>query len=133
MCWAIFVAPANASESTSAIRPISSAASASKDSPVKKILAALWYPTNAGKRKLEPASGTNPKDAKGIEKLAEGDATTTSQCKSIVVPTPTALPLTAAMSGLGKLSNAAKNWATSDESLVGGLSIKSTMSFPAVK
>ena len=51
----------------------------------------------------------------------------------MVVPTPIAFPLTAAMSGLGKLRSEARNAATSLESDVGGLSMKSTMSFPAVK
>jgi hypothetical protein len=82
---------------------------------------------------LEPASGTSPRDVNGIEKLAVGEATTTSQCKSIVVPTPMAFPLTAANRGFGNSRRAPKNLATSESDSVGGFDIKSRMSFPDVK
>ena len=51
----------------------------------------------------------------------------------MVVPTPTAFPLTAASKGLGKSNSAAKNLATSESLSVGGFDMKSPMSFPAVK
>ena len=85
-----------------------------------KIFAARWYPTKAGKSKLEPASGTNPSETKGIENFDCGSATTTSQWSNIVVPTPIAFPLTAAKSGFGNSRMAAKNAATVESSDVGG-------------
>ena len=68
-----------------------------------------------------------------MEKLVSGSATTTSQCSSIVVPTPIAFPLTAARSGFGNSKIASKNSLTVESSDVGGNSKKSLMSFPAVK
>ena len=68
-----------------------------------------------------------------MENLALGPATTTSQCNNIVVPTPTAFPFTAAISGFGNSSSEPRKRATSLSSLVGGLAKKSAMSFPAVK
>ena len=98
-----------------------------------KIRAARWYPTSSGNNFDEPASGTRPSDVNGIENFAVGEAMTMSQCNNIVVPTPTALPFTAAISGLGNSSSAPKKRATSEDSSVGGFAMKSLMSFPAVK
>src|SRR5882724_2661169 len=50
----------------------------------------------------------------------------------MVVPTPTATPLTAAMRGFGKWTNALKNRRTGLSSETGGAAMKSWMSLPAV-
>ena len=65
--------------------------------------------------------------------FALGAAITTSQCRSIVVPTPTALPLTAAINGLGNSRSEPRKRATSLSCPVGGFAKKSAMSLPAVK
>ena len=48
---------------------------------------------------LEAASGTSARLTKGVDNCALSASTTRSQCSSIVVPTPTARPCTAATSG----------------------------------
>src|SRR6266702_831823 len=53
----------------------------------------------AGINRLDAASGTSARLTKGVGNCALSASTTGSQCSSIVVPTPTARPCTAATSG----------------------------------
>ena len=56
----------------------------------------------AGNMCDEQASGEMPIFEKGVVKVADDEAYTTSQCGSIVTPTPTAGPFTTAKIGFGK-------------------------------
>jgi hypothetical protein len=47
-----------------------------------------------------------PSCTQGMKKLALSATNTRSQCSSIVTPLPTAIPLTAAMSGFSKPASA---------------------------
>ena len=61
--------------------------------------------------KLAPASGTTPRLANGVRKRASSATSTRSQYGSMVTPSPTATPFTAATRGLGNAASAStKRW-----------------------
>jgi hypothetical protein len=60
----------------------------------------------AGSSQLEAASGTRARLTNGTVRRASGLVNTRSQCSSMVVPTPTAWPWTAATSGRVALGQA---------------------------
>src|SRR5262245_38041931 len=68
--------------------------------PMTRNSNARRWPIRRGASRLEAASGIRPRLTNGVEKNASEPATTKSQWNSIVVPTPTATPLTAATIGL---------------------------------
>src|SRR5688572_13459005 len=87
----------------------------------------------SGSRRVEPNSGTMPSGTNGSWKRALGAAYTRSQCRSMVLPMPTAGPPTAATTGFficGSVSNSAR--AGELPALRGALR-KSATSLPAVK
>src|ERR1700676_2447522 len=89
----------------------------------------------AGSNQLEAASGTSARFTNGVISFAVSARNTKSQCSSIVVPTPTALPCTAATSGRVALPRLLMNrcaWG-SPVSLPLAWALKSARSFPAVK
>ena len=57
-------------------------------------------PTTLGRNQLEHASGTSPRRAKTKPMRAAVDARRTSMASVMVIPTPTAGPLIAAITGL---------------------------------
>src|SRR5271156_2700163 len=59
-----------------------------------------------GASSVEAASGMSPSLINGVDKTVTEPATTWSQCSSMVVPTPTAAPLTAATSGFCRRASA---------------------------
>ena len=63
----------------------------------------------AGSSTEEQFSGAMPMRAKGVWKVALRAASTRSQCKRIVTPTPTAGPFTRPTTGFGKSTCARKN------------------------
>ena len=79
--------------------PRSTSSSALTQSDVRRTRAARCQPITAGKRKLLAASGGTPSSEKGTRRRAPRSTSTRSQCASMVKPSPTATPLTAARSG----------------------------------
>ncbi len=91
----------SASGSTiSRTRPASSASAASNTRPVNTHSSARLIPTTRGRNQLEQASGTSPRRANTNPKRALVEAIRMSMGSSMVTPTPTAGPFTAAMTGL---------------------------------
>src|SRR6266436_81355 len=87
--------------------PRSFACGASSGWPMTRNSNARRWPISSGASRLEAASGTSPRLTNGVEKRASVPATTKSQWNNMVVPTPTATPLTAATSGLLQRTSAA--------------------------
>ena len=57
------------------------------------------WPMRIGASSVEAASGMSPSLRNGVDRVASAPATTWSQWSSMVVPTPTATPPTAATIG----------------------------------
>ena len=76
------------------------AVSASMLSPSISSALARCMPTARGTSSELAASGTRPRLVNGIISRAERASTTRSQWNSMVVPTPIAMPFTAATSGV---------------------------------
>ena len=87
-------------------RPISTASCASTQRAVSNNSAARCQPIRSAKRTLLAASGGTPSSLNGTRMRAVSSIKTRSQKGSKVMPMPTATPLTAAISGLEKTSNA---------------------------
>ena len=106
-------ASASASSSSSVVsrhtRPVRAASSAGIQLEVSSAWTAGWRPMSDGIVAVLPASGTRPSDVNGMRKRADAPASTSSQWPSMVVPIPTARPLTAATRGFGKVSTHSMN------------------------
>src|SRR5215813_2718064 len=76
--------------------------------PITRNSNARRWPIRRGASRLEAASGIRPRLTNGVEKNASEPATTKSQWNSMVVPTPTATPLTAATIGLLQRTSAGR-------------------------
>ena len=111
---AAFMASASTSPggTTALTRPQACAAAASSGRPITRSSNARRCPIRRGASRLEAASGTRPRLTNGVEKRASVPATTWSQCSSMVVPTPTARPCTAATSGRSERASAWRKWIT---------------------
>ena len=81
-------------------RPPACASSALKTRPVATHSIAWLMPTSRGRNQLEHASGTIPRRVKTKPIFAPSAASRMSIGSVIVMPTPTAGPLIAAMTGL---------------------------------
>ena len=79
--------------------PPASASSAGKTRPVNVHSAARLIPTTRGRNQLLHASGMMPRRAKTNPMRAAVDVSRTSIGSVIVIPTPTAGPLIAAITG----------------------------------
>ena len=77
--------------------PLPAASLAGKTRPVATHSMACWMPTARGRYQLAQASGTMPRRAKTKPIFASSAASRMSIGSVIVMPTPTAGPLTAAM------------------------------------
>src|SRR6185436_13991013 len=84
-------------------------------------------------RNVEPNSGTMPSGTNGSWKRAFGAAYTRSQCRSMVVPIPTAGPPTAATTGFFMCGNTLKSAWAGDVPGLRRTFTKSWTSLPAVK
>ena len=71
---------------------------------------ARLIPTARGRNQLEQASGTIPRRAKTNPIFAPSAASRTSMASVIVIPTPTAGPLMAAITGLVESKRRRVNW-----------------------
>src|SRR5262249_19698280 len=115
--------------------PASLASAAFIGRPITSSEKARAWPMRRGASRLAAASGTRPRLTNGVEKRASELATTWSQCRSMVVPTPTALPATAATSGLLQRASTCRNRTIGSPSppVPLAMATKSCRSFPAVK
>ncbi len=94
---------------TAFTRPAACAAAASNGSPSSSSSDARSSPARAGSSRLEAASGQRPRFTNGSWNRAAAEQYTRSQCSSIVVPTPTAAPLTEATIGESHAISASRN------------------------
>ncbi len=121
---------------TSLAMPHSTAFLASTASPSTNIEKARAWPIRAGSVRLEAASGISARFTNGVVSTASSDTNTRSQCSSIVVPTPTARPFTAATSGVVARASAASSGLPPARAASGSprlAAAKSPRSLPAVK
>src|SRR6185503_13234650 len=87
----------------------------------------------SGSRNVEPNSGTMPSGTNGSWKRAFGAAYTRSQCRSMVVPMPTAGPPTAATTGFFMCGSTLKSACAGEVPGSRRTFTKSWTSLPAVK
>src|SRR5258707_1332747 len=135
------IAAARAPECKSAVgtarfaMPQLTAFSALTGSPKTNISNARACPMRSGISMLEPASGTSARLTNGVIRNASSATYTMSQCRSIVTPTPTARPLTAATIGVRALASAGRSGLASSglgAAVELPIAAKSARSFPAV-
>ena len=89
--------------------PSATARSAVIQGSVNRTSAARCQPMVAGMSTLADASVVTPREMNGALSRASVDMNTRSQCRSMVSPMPTPTPLTAASTGLGKVSRTGMN------------------------
>src|SRR5258708_29818410 len=138
---AMAAAVARATECKSALgtarfaMPQLTAFSALTGSPKTNISNARACPMRSGISMLEPASGTSARLTNGVIRNASSATYTMSQCRSIVTPTPTARPLTAATIAVRPLASAGRSGLASSglgAAVELPIAAKSARSFPAV-